>query len=63
MPVYRASVVVEALYIEARNAAEAESKYNHYQSGNPCPEHDQAWDECECIEAHEEVDHDIRLYR
>jgi hypothetical protein len=62
MTIYRASVTVEALYIEAKNKAEAEAKYDAWFSQDDCPEHNQSFDECDCVEHQEEVDHDMEVY-
>ncbi len=63
MSVYRATVTTECLYIEAKDSAEAESKYDAWFLEDDCPEHGQAFDECECVEHHEEVDHTMEVYR
>ncbi len=63
MTVYKAVVSSEELYIEAKSKALAEEKYDAWWSQDNCPEHDQAFDECECVEHHEGiVDHTMEVY-
>ena len=59
---YRIAVVTECLYVDAKSTAEAEAKYDAWFAQDDCPEHNQSFDDCECVEHQEEVDHDIRVW-
>ncbi len=63
MSVYRATVTTECLYIEAHNEVQAEAKYDAWFLEDDCPEHQASFEECECVEHHEEVDHTMEVYR
>lgn len=54
MKTFQMDVCIETLYITAENEEQAELKYDAYQGGEPCP---CGADDCECVDASEDVFH------